>query len=71
MIKKMENFLYSCLGRREKDDWKQERKKEHKAFEMDQQIQWILASDLHAGGWTYEHGGSEEYHSLSGKKWAV
>lgn len=49
MIKKMENFLYSCLGRRERDDWKQERKKEHKAFEMDQQIQRILASDLYAG----------------------
>ena len=45
VIKKMENFLYSCLGRREKDDWNQE----HKAFEMDQQIQRILASDLYAG----------------------
>lgn len=42
------NYLYSCLGRREKDDWKQERKKEQKAFKMDQQIQRILASDLYA-----------------------
>lgn len=50
---------------------RRERKKKQEAFEVDQQIQRILAVNLYAGGWTYEHGGSEEYHSLSGKERAV
>ena len=38
---------------------------------MDQQIQWILASDLYAGWWTHEYGDGKEYREMPGKKWAV